>query len=75
MRRVWYKGSYTVEAAIYIPIVLFLLFQTIGIAIDFWQESKQREVCEALQELDIVKEFYGYQILDEVRKEIEDEES
>lgn len=67
------KGSYTVEAAIYIPIILFMLFQTLDIAIDFWQESKQREVYEPLQELDIVKEFYGYQILDEVRKEMEDD--
>lgn len=64
------KGSYTIEAAIYIPIIICMLFQSIGIAIDFWQQSRNREVCEELQTLDIVKEFYGYQILDEIGKEI-----
>ena len=67
------KGSFTVEAAIYIPMILFLLFQSLDLAIDFWQESKQREVCEKLQTLDIVNEFYRYQILDEARKEIRDD--
>lgn len=65
------KGSYTVEAAIYIPFILFLLFQTLEISIDFWQRSANRTVCEELKELDIVKEFYGYQILEEVGKELE----
>ena len=67
------KGSYTIEAAIYIPIIICMLFQSIGMAIDFWQQSKNREVCEELQNLDIVKEFYGYQILDEIGKEILDD--
>lgn len=73
MKNQRYKGSYTIEAAIYIPMILFLMFQTLEIAIDYWQESKEREVCESLQELDSVKEFYGYQIIDEVRKEIVDD--
>lgn len=67
------KGSYTVEAAIYIPMILFLLFQSLELAIDFWQESKEREVCVELQSLDIVSEFYGYHILDETKKEIMDD--
>lgn len=73
MKKHTYKGSYTVEAAIYIPMILFLLFQSLEIAIDCWQKSREREVYEALQELDVVKEFYGYQIIDEVRKEINDD--
>ena len=75
MKKNKYKASYTVEAAIYIPIILFMMFQSVEIAIDFLQKSRQREVYECLQELDIVKEFYGYQIIDEVRKEIEDDKS
>lgn len=67
------KGSYTIEAAIYIPIILFMLVQSLEIAIDFWQESRVREVNEELQRIDIVKQFYGYQILDEVRGEILDD--
>ena len=67
------KGSYTIEAAIYIPIILFLLFQSVEIAMDFWQQSRSREVCEVLRSLDIVSEFYGYQIVDEIGKEILDD--
>lgn len=75
MKKGWKKGSYTIEAAIYIPIIMFMLFQALEIAIDEWQESKEREVCEALLEIDIVKEFYGYQILEEIGKEIENDKS
>lgn len=67
------SGSYTVEAAIYIPIILFMLFQSIGIGIDFWQASRSREVCSQLRELDCVKEFYAYQILDEIGKELKND--
>lgn len=67
------NGSYTVEAAIYIPIILFMLFQSINIGIDFWQNSRERTVCTQLQELDSVKDFYGYQILDDVGREILDD--
>lgn len=70
MRRKKVKGSYTIEAAIYIPIIIFILCQTLQIAIDFWQESRTREVSEVLQQLDIVREFYNYQVIDEIGKEI-----
>lgn len=73
MSRKKLKGSYTIEAAIYIPIILFIMCQTLQVAIDFWQESRDRAVNEVLQELDIVKEFYGYQIMDEIGKEIIDD--
>lgn len=69
----WLRASYTIEAAIYVPMILFLLMQTMDIAIDRWQSSREREVYEELRQLDIVREFYGYQILDEVREEIVDD--
>lgn len=64
------KGSYSIEAAVYIPIILYMLFQSVEIGIDFWQKSKEREVSIWLQELDSVKDFYGYQIIAEIGKEI-----
>lgn len=73
MSRKKLKGSYTIEAAIYIPLILFIMSQTLQIAINYWQESRERVVCEELQELDIVKEFYNYQVLDEIGKEIIDD--
>lgn len=73
MRRKRLKASYTIEAAIYIPIILFLLCQSLQISIDFWQESRDREINQALQELDIVKEFYTYQVIEEIGKEFSDD--
>ena len=75
MKRKCWKGSYTIEAAIYIPMILFLLYQSIGTAIDFWKDSRIREESSCLKELDIVQEFYGYQIMGEIGKELFDDES
>ena len=67
------KASYTIEAAVYVPIILCMLFQSLEISIDFWQKSRNREVYKELESLDIVKEFYGYQILSEIGGEIRDD--
>ena len=69
------KGSYTIEAAIYIPIILGLLFFSLHMGIEYWKKSKEREVSAVLRELDIVQEFYGYQIMGEIGKELFDDES
>ena len=69
------KASYTLEAAIYIPMVLFLLFQTVNFAIEQWEFRKNREYYEGVYSLDIVSEFYGYQIMKEVGKEVLEDES
>lgn len=71
MKRHVYKGSYTIEAAIYIPFIMFLMLHTLGIAIDNWQLSRDREIREEVQSLNVVREFYFYQILEEVEKELE----
>lgn len=71
MKRHIYKGSYTIEAAIYIPFIMFLMLHTLEIAIDNWQLSRDREIREEVQSLNVVREFYFYQILEEVEKELE----
>ena len=68
------KGSYTIEAAIYIPLILGLIFFSLHMGIEYWQKSRNREVSKGLRELDIVQEFYGYQILEEIGKELEKDE-
>ncbi len=75
MKRYKMKGSYTLEAAIYIPMIIFLLFQSIQMGIDYWMNSREREINEVLRDLDVVQEFYGYQILEEIGKELEDDKS
>lgn len=67
------KASYTIEAAIYIPIIVFILCQSVRISIDFWQQSRDREVSQTLQEMDLVQDFYKYQIIEELGKELLDD--
>ncbi len=69
----WHKAGFTVEAAIWIPIMVFLVMGTMKLGIDFFQTSKSRQIYDGLTELDIVQEFYEYQILGEIGEEILDD--
>ena len=75
MRNYRINGSYTIEAAIYIPIILGLLFLSLRTGIAFWKKSSEREGNKLLQEMDIVQEFYRYQILDEIGESIGNDNS
>ena len=68
-----HKGSFTIEASIYIPILLFLIANVLSIGIHFFQEAKGRSENPEIKCLDIVKEFYNYQILEEIKEEIKEE--
>lgn len=68
-----HKGSFTIEASIYIPILLFLMANVLSIGIHFFQEAKGRSENPEIKCLDIVKEFYNYQILEEIKEEIKEE--
>lgn len=73
MSRWVHKGSYTVEASIYIPLILFIVMHVLVMGIDFFQESRNREISERIQKLDILREFYNYQILGEIGEELTDD--
>lgn len=73
MRRCWQKGSFTVEAAIWVPIMVFLIMGVIRIGIYFFEKCMTRESYAGLRQLDIVQEFYNYQILEELKEEIQDD--
>ena len=67
----WFqKGSYTIEATLLIPTVCIVLMMVIGIAVDFVQESANREEAEAFVNLSVVEDFYTYQVLEEIGEEI-----
>lgn len=68
-----HKGSFTVEASVYVPVVLFLIMNVLTVGIDFFQESRNREENKSITELDIVGEFYNYQVLGEIGEELWDD--
>lgn len=73
MNKSWHKGSFTVEAAIWMPVMVLLITGSMKLGIDFFQNSKTRESYSGLIELDIVQEFYNYQILGEIGEAIFDD--
>ena len=68
-----HKGSFTIEAAIYVPMVLFLIMYVLTSGIFFFQEARLREMPEDIAELDIVQEFYVYQAIGEIWGELADD--
>ena len=73
MKKRWKKASFTIEAAIYVPVILFVLFQAVDMGIQFFEWSKTREINLRLQEIQVVEDFYHYQILGEMWEEMKDD--
>lgn len=65
-KKIMQKGSFTIEAAIYVPMMLFLILVTLRGGISFYKESKEMQIDEGFTTLDIVSEFYTYQMLKEI---------
>lgn len=60
------RGSYTVEAAILIPLLILLMTGGIKIAIGLYQEIKAEKALEDLTEFWAVDDFYFEQGIMEV---------
>lgn len=60
----WNKGSYTIEASIWVPTLLFCVTMVLRIGIALYEEIAKAELVA--DEMDIVQEFYNYQILGEL---------
>lgn len=61
-----HKGSYTVEAALLIPLLIILMAGTIRVAIGLYQEIEAEEQLGDLAEYWAVDEFYFEQGIVEV---------
>lgn len=64
MKRRINRASYTVEAAIWIPVYLFLIAGAIGCGVDLYREIADQE--NAAKAVWAVSEFYQKQIFGEV---------
>ena len=60
------RGSFTIEAAIIIPFILFLMITVLQIGIKFYQESSLLERSEKWEAFHAVSMFYKLQILREL---------
>ena len=67
IRKEW-KASYTVEAAFVVPILLSAMLVAMLIGLDLYQDVKGEQEQEKIMQMWQVKEFYKYQIVNEVIK-------
>ena len=67
IRKEW-KASYTVEAAFVVPILLSAMLVAMLIGLDLYEDVKGEQEQEKIVQMWQVKEFYKYQIVNEVIK-------
>ena len=67
IRKEW-KAIYTVEAAFVVPILLSAMLVAMLIGLDLYEDVKGEQEQEKIMQMWQVKEFYKYQIVDEVIK-------
>lgn len=67
IRKEW-KASYTVEAAFVVPILLSAMLVAMLISLDLYEDVKGEQEQEKIMQMWQVKEFYKYQIVNEVIK-------
>lgn len=59
-----WKGSYTVEASLIVPLLLGVFAYAMKTGIAMYEEVQKQEVSS--EELCEVKEFYRYQVMGEI---------
>lgn len=67
------KGSFTVEATIIIPIILFLMISILEQGITFYKKTIERESPKSITEWDAVSTFYDMWVLKEIGEVIGNE--
>lgn len=69
----YHKGSYTIEAAVWVPLLMLTVLLSLETGIKLYQEIRNRKYSEKIESLDILQEFYNYQVLEEVVQEVDDD--
>lgn len=65
-REIKLKGSFTLEAAIWVPMLLLIYATVIKTGINLYVEVREQKECEAQKDMWMVDDFYKYQLVKEV---------
>ena len=57
------KGSFTVEASVLFPMLIFMYILMINTGIHYYVEIREQKEQEAQEDVWVVEEFYKYQLL------------
>ena len=67
------KGSFTIEAVLWIPLLLCMMLSVVQEGIQFYKESEQKEILEHIQEWEAVPVFYEFWKIKELGESWKDE--
>lgn len=68
-----HRGSFTVEAVIWISLLVAMYISVLQQGIYFYKESRYKEISQANREWDVVLRFYEVQIIKEIEEEMKNE--
>ena len=68
-KKYFQKGSFTIEAVIWIPLVLCMMLSVLREGIQFYGESVEREFSEEVETWDGVSRFYELWMIKELGEE------
>ena len=63
-----WRGSYTVEAAVIIPVLIWTMAAAMCTGIDLLHEVREEHEEKQIEDMWAVDSFYQYQMLIEVKK-------
>ena len=63
-----WRGSYTVEAALIVPIMIWTMAVAMCTGIELLKEVREEHEEKQIEELWAIDSFYRYQVLKEVKK-------
>lgn len=67
------KGSFTIEAVIWISFMIYMMIGILQEGIHFYEESAEKEILEEVRDWDGVSRFYELWMLKELGEELENE--
>lgn len=67
------KGSSTIEAAIWIPVLLSVFLLSLKTGLSIYSEIVHTGYSNQVKQMDMIQEFYNYQVLGEIIQEETDD--
>ena len=67
------KGSFTIEATIWISLISCFMIQTLEVGLSFYEKSTAFENVEELEDWDVIARFYEIWAWKELGERIENE--
>lgn len=62
------RGSFTIEAVIWIPLLLSMMLSVLHQGIIFYKESMYKEISQENKDWDVISRFHEAQVIKEIQE-------